>query len=448
MVMIPELAATLLSGYKIRMDDSPGGRRKASVKDVRRANRALLLRHLLLARVSNRSEAGEATGLSPTSVTTMVNELVSEGVVVEGGQLDSSGGRPRTILTVNPDAAYLIGADVGEAEVVTEMFDLTMTLVGSHSKTFEERRIAPEEVTRIIAASVDELLREAQAARGPQVGARVLGVGVGVPGIVERPENLAGGGDPALEPIVHAQVVGWEETDFATLAQRLDLPLMIDNGAKSTSQAEAWFGAAKGVDHAIVVLIGDGVGAGIITHGRLFRGSSSSAGEWGHTKISLDGPQCRCGARGCVESFVGASAVINAWRGPDPSRIGHEMEDVEALLVAYHAGEARAQEAMTDLVSNLGVALSNLVNLYNPARIVLAGWFGDRIAEDFLPGLRESMAASSLPQPGREVDLVRSRLGRRAVAMGAATLPLDRFIEHGWPGLNRSAPGAPRYSSP
>lgn len=411
------------------------------MKDVRRANRALLLRHLLLARVSNRSEAGEATGLSPTSVTNMVSELVAEGVIVEGGQLDSSGGRPRTIISVNPDAGYVIGADVGEAEVVTELFDLTMNRIASRSRRFEERRISPDEVTRVIADSVAELLREAEDVRGPEVARRVLGVGVGVPGIVEHPENLAGGGDPALEPIVHAQVVGWDETDFSALAQRLDLPLMIDNGAKTTTQAEAWFGAAKGVDHAIVVLIGDGVGAGMITNGRLFRGSSSSAGEWGHTKISLDGPQCRCGARGCIESFVGASAVIAGWRGPDPARAGHEMDDVEALLAAYHAGEPRARTAMADLVAHLGVALSNLVNLYNPAEIVLAGWFGDRVAEELLADVSRSMVASSLPQPGREVALVRSRLGRDAVAMGAATLPLDRFIEHGWPSLPWSAAG-------
>ncbi|GEN81210.1 ROK family protein [Actinotalea fermentans] len=421
------------------MEDGAKGRRKASVRDVRRANRALLLRHLLLARDSNRSEASEATGLSPTSVTNMVGELVAEGVVVEGGQLDSAGGRPRTIVTVNPDAAYVIGADVGEADVVTEIFDLTMTRIAARSRRFEERRISPEEVTRVIADSVAELLAEAEQVRGPDVAGRVLGVGVGVPGIVERPENLAGCGDPTLEPIVHAQVVGWDETDFAALAERLDLPLMIDNGAKTTTQAEAWFGAARGVDHAIVVLVGDGVGAGIITNGRLFRGSSSSAGEWGHTKISLDGPVCRCGARGCIESFVGASAVLAAWRGPDPSRAGHEMEDVEALLAAYHAGEERALAAMDLLVARLGVALSNLVNLYNPARIVLAGWFGDRIAEELLPDVRRSMVASSLPQPGREVALVRSQLGRSAVALGAATLPLDRFIEQGWPARPRAA---------
>lgn len=423
------------------MEGGSKGRRKASVKDVRRANRALLLRHLLLARTSNRSEAGEATGLSPTSVTNMVSELVAEGVIVEGGQLDSAGGRPRTIISVNPDAGYVIGADVGEAEVVTELFDLTMNRIASRSRGFDERRISPDEVTQVIADSVAELLREAADVRGPQVAGRVLGVGVGVPGIVEHPENLAGGGDPTLEPIVHAQVVGWDETDFSALAERLGLPLMIDNGAKTTTQAEAWFGAARGVDHAIVVLIGDGVGAGIITNGRLFRGSSSSAGEWGHTKISLDGPPCRCGARGCIESLVGASAVVAGWRTPDPARTGHEMEDVEALLAAYHAGDPAARTVLADLVGHLGVALSNLVNLYNPATIVLAGWFGDRIAEELLPDVARSMVASSLPQPGREVALVRSRLGRDAVAMGAATLPLDRFIEHGRPSTPGSAAG-------
>jgi predicted NBD/HSP70 family sugar kinase len=217
------------------------------------------------------------------------------------------------------------------------------------------------------------------------------------------------------------------------LSDRLSFPVLIDNGAKTTTQAESWYGSAKGSEHAIVVLIGDGAGAGIITNGRLYRGSSSSAGEWGHTKISTDGIRCRCGSRGCVETFVGASAVLERWEGRDGGWLGRETDGIDALFAAWHAGDADARLALDDLIDHLGLALSNLVNLYNPQKIIIGGWLGDRIAGELLPELAAATRRFSLEQPGNEAVLERSQLGQDAPTLGAATLALDRFIESGWP---------------
>lgn len=393
-----------------------------------------MLRHLLFEGETSRSALGEVTLLSAASVTNLVSELVAEGVVVERGQLDSAvGGRPRTILAVNPSAAMVIGADVGEAEITIEAFDLTMQRLARRTYEFEDQQIAPAQVTKVILEAVDALMSELGGLGTEGTAPKLFGVGLGVPGIVEHPQNFAGGADPRDEPIVHAQVIGWNEADFSDLARQLGAPLLIDNGAKTTTQAEAWYGSARGIDYGVVVLIGDGVGSGIITNGRLFRGSSSTAGEWGHTKISLDGTRCRCGARGCVETFVGASAVVERWRRDARTSSLGTGEEVDAMFSALREGDPAAVETMHELIENLGVALSNLVNLFNPQKIVLAGWFGDRIAQEFLDDVHAAVVKSSLPQPGAEVVIERSSLGRSATAMGAATLPLDRFIEYGWP---------------
>jgi predicted NBD/HSP70 family sugar kinase len=413
--------------------NEPGApQRKASVRDVRRANRALLLRHLLFGGETSRASLGEATSLSPATVTNLVAELIDEGTVVERGQSDSPGGRPRTLLAVDPDAAVVFGADVGETRVDVQAFDLTMRRLGAREFPFSGRRIEPAHVTKVITEFVGSLLDEL----GPSAGARerrVLGLGLGVPGIVEHPESAAASPDPRTEPVVHAQVVGWESETFAPLARRLGMPVLIDNGAKTTTQAESWFGSARGVEHGVVVFIGDGAGAGIITNGRLYRGSSSRAGEGGHTKISLDGVRCRCGSVGCVETYVGASAVLERWRGRDEAWRGRELAGVDELFAAYRDGDEQAQAALQALVDHLGLALANLVNLYNPQQIVVAGWFGDRIVGEFLADVRAAVRRYSLPQPGDEVVVDRSTLGPGIAALGAATLPLDRFIEHGWP---------------
>ncbi|MCA0253625.1 MAG: ROK family protein [Actinobacteria bacterium] len=391
--------------------------KKASVRDVRRSNRALLLRRLVLAGETSRSDLGAATGLSAATVTNVVAELIDEGTVNETGFLNSAGGRRRVLLHVDPDAAYVFGSDVSESQVTTCLFGLTLTRLASRATRFTGRRIDPARVGEIVAGQVAELL--AEAAVDP---ARVLGLGLGVPGVVEHPATP--------DAVVHADVIGWDTAGFGWLEAALGIPVLVDNGAKTTTQAESWYGSARGAEHAIVALIGDGAGAGIITNGRLYRGASSGAGEWGHTKISLTGPACRCGSFGCVESIVGASAVLRSWRGADEFA-GREPLGVEALLDAYRNGDSAAVRALDEATQHLGLALANLVNLYNPEKIIVGGWFGDLIARDRPEELRAAVRRFSLKQPGEQAVVERSQLGMDAVTLGAATLPVDRFIETG-----------------
>ncbi|HEY4267001.1 MAG TPA: ROK family transcriptional regulator [Galbitalea sp.] len=398
---------------------------KASVLDVSRANRALALRHVLMSEQVSRGSIAGATGLSPATVTKLVNELIEEGVLVEAGHEDSEGGRRRTILAVDPRAAIQFGADVSENRVMVDAFDLSMTRIGRKELAIENRSVAPTAVADFIETSVAELIEAAGISRE-----RVLGLGLGVPGIVEHP---AAEGSAS---VIHAKVLDWDEVRFAGLADRLGFPVLIDNGAKTTTQAESWYGSAKGADHAILVLIGDSAGAGIITDGQLYRGSSSSAGEWGHTKISTDGPRCTCGSWGCVDTFVGASSVLERWDDGQENWFGREVQGVDALLDAWSAVDESAVETLHDVVKHLGLALSNLINLFNPQKIIIGGWFGERIADLFLEELAVATRRFSLKQPGDEATLERSALGQDAATLGAATLPLDRFIESGWPHTN------------
>ena len=398
---------------------------KASVMDVGRANRALVLRYVLTSDDTSRGSIADATGLSAGTVTKLVNELIAEGVLLEAGHQDSEGGRRRIILAINPLGAIQFGADISENRIMVDAFDLTMHRIGRASRPIDSRSISPEDVVEFIRNSVSDLTEAA----GVDT-TRILGLGLGVPGIVEHPLNDGG------DSVIHATVLGWRDLRFHTLERELGFPVLIDNGAKTTTQAEGWYGSAKGTDHAILVLIGDSVGAGIITNGQLYRGSSSSAGEWGHTKISTDGPRCSCGSWGCVETFVGASSVLERWDDQKRDWFGRETDGVEALLDAWSSVDEHAVETLHDVVKHLGLALSNLINLFNPQKIIIGGWFGERIADLFLEELSVATRRFSLKQPGDEATLERSTLGQDAATLGAATLPLDRFIESGWPQVN------------
>jgi len=386
--------------------------------DVRRANRAAILRPLLLGGPTNRVVLSNVTGLSSASVTTLIADLLAEGLIVETGTQGSDGGRPRVLL--EPSRRYVtVGVDVGETNICVEAFDLGMRVVGKAPLDLRPRESQPHEVIAAVISGVHELM-----ASPDLVGRVVLGVGVGVPGVVEQgPQG------------VHAPGLGWQNVALGpALQQEVKVPVLVDNGAKTLGQAEMWFGAGRGASHAIVALLGLGVGAAIFTDGVLYRGIASSAGEWGHTCIVVDGRPCRCGARGCVEAYVGAEPLLAQWRERNSRvrvpRRHRQEESIDKLIAAAGRDEAAAQ-LLRDVAVHLGVAVANLVNLFNPERIIIGGWLGLRLGPLLLDDIRATLDKQALAYPAMSVALEMGTLGNDAVALGASTLVVSRLIESG-----------------
>jgi predicted NBD/HSP70 family sugar kinase len=407
-------------------------RRRGTVRDLRRDNRSVLLWSLYFDQPLSRHELSQATGLSPASVSNVTRELIGEGVVVEAGSVDSDGGRPRVLLRMNPDHGYVIGVDVGETRIRVELFDLTMTVRAKADYPLNPHEHDADQVVDGILAGLAAV--PADAGVDPSA---VLGVGIGVPGVVEQ----------GAEVIVHGQTFGWDAVPLERLLRAgTDLPLHIDNGAKTMGQAELWFGAGRGAQNAVIGLIGSGVGASIISGGSTYRGSTSSAGEWGHTMVMAGGRTCRCGSSGCLEAYVGAEAILGRYGLSLP---GDDQESALAALIdlatggeAAGAKAAKAAEVLADTARYLGIGIAGLINLLNPERIILGGWAGLLLGERLLPAIRESARRHSMRQPFAETSIELCRLGPDAVALGAATLPVERLLNGTVPaaaGTSRSA---------
>lgn len=392
-----------------------------TVRDLRRSNRARALWELYLNGPLTRTEIGQAANVSPATVSNVMGDLIEQGVVVEVGNEDSNGGRPRGLFEVNPEYGYVIGVDIGETAFLVELFDLRMRVRASHRSLTELTRLDAEDAVTHVLEGVSAVIAQS----GVEASA-VLGMGVGVPGLVEHGRDGA---------VVHGQSVGWDAIPLERLMRaRTDLPLMIDNGAKTLGQAEKWFGAARDTADAVIVLLGTGVGTSIISNQQMYRGSSSSAGEWGHTTVVVDGRPCRCGAHGCLEAYIGASAVVERYdelTGAQPCAGPVDLETRVGQLLADAPTDAVAAQVVQETVTYLGAGLSNLVNLFNPQRIVIGGWLGHALAAQLLPRLRAAAARSALRIPFSHVDIVKAELGVDAVAMGAATLPIARFLNLG-----------------
>ena len=329
--------------------------KRGTVRDLRRETRSAALWSLFLGPPRSRQELSQLTGLSLASASNVVRELLDEGILVEAGSADSDGGRRRGLLEMNPEYGYVIGVDIGETRVEVELFDLSMTVRAKAAYRLDPGEREVGAVVERILAGLDVVAAD----RGVEAKA-VIGVGVGVPGLVEE----------GREVLVHCQAYGWDAVPLERLLRAgTDLPLRFENCAKTMGQAELWFGAGRGAQHAVVALIGSGVGAALVSGGSTYRGVTSSAGEWGHTRVVVGGRTCRCGSAGCLEAYVGAEAILERY---GRQVTGGDEETALAALIDAAGTSASAAAVLDETAVYLGAASANLINIYNPERIVLA----------------------------------------------------------------------------
>lgn len=391
-----------------------------TVRDLRRSNRSRALWQVFLNGPLTRQEVGTLAGVSPATVSNLVAALEAEGIVAEVGLEDSNGGRPRGLLQVNPTYGYVIGVDVGETEFLVELFDFGLHMCARHTSVTDLAVLDPDDAVSHIVEGIESVIAES----GVDPSA-ILGVGVAVPGLVEHREDA----------VVHGQSVGWDAVPLeAMLRSKTGLPILVDNGAKTLGQAERWFGAARGTDNAVIVLLGIGVGTCIISNGEVYRGATSSAGEWGHTTVVVGGRRCRCGAHGCLEAYVGAGAIEARYeklkRRATAARPG-ELEGRIAAIISAAGRDRAASQVLDETVTYLGAGIADLVNLFNPERVVVGGWLGQALSDELLPRIREAAGRQALKLPFSRVEIVKAELGKDAVALGGATLPIDRLLTAG-----------------
>ncbi|MFD4343825.1 ROK family protein [Streptomyces coelicoflavus] len=416
-----------------------GGR---TVRDLRRESRSAVLQRLYFDGPMSRLALGSAAGLSSGSVSNVVAELMADGLVEEAGSLGADGGRPRTLVRVAADRGRLVGVDVGETRVRVELFDLSM------SELARTERVLPGHGSRsydvgVVAGHILDGVAEVLGADGTARGAgELLGVGIGVPGIVER---------TAAGTVVHGQTVGWDAVPLEALLRgsgRLPghVPLFIENGARTLGQAEMWFGGGRGARNAVVVLFGSGVGACVVTD----EVEQGRAVEWGHltVQVQVRGRRCRCGARGCLEAYAGAEALLARWReaGGQPPPGADEEAALTALLSAARPGGGGAPDPVAtgileETAEYLGAGLADLVNLFQPERILVGGWAGLQLGPAFLESVRAHTLAHALRHPAGRVGIALGRLGPDAVTVGAATLPLAAFFARGGRRVPANSPG-------
>ena len=388
--------------------------------DVRRHNLALVLQRVAAHEGASRAEIARLTGLTKGTVSVLVQDLLSNGLLVElGPQANGQIGRPSTALRLNGDRLCGIGLDIGVDYLAVCVTDLLHRVRYQRIESADNRDARPPHVldraARLVAGAAD-------AARGE--GLAATGVCVAVPGM------LHGDGDRLLV----APNLGWSDLAMIDeLARRLataDLPVRVDNEANLAALAELWLGdGARDGDY--VYVSGEvGIGAGIVVGGRLFRGSRGFAGEIGHIVVDPNGLACSCGGRGCLERVAGQEAILAAAGLPTSiaTSIGHSESPLPELLRLLDRGDAAATSALAEAGVALGIALAGVINILDLDTIVLGGIYGP-FAPALIAPLERELDRQVMGGGERAVRLRPATLGPDAVVRGAAAAIVQRVLD-------------------
>ncbi|MEU0569452.1 ROK family transcriptional regulator [Nonomuraea sp. NPDC005983] len=364
---------------------------------MRARNLAVVLGELHRGGPLTRAALAELTGLTKTTVSTLVADLLESGVAVESGAVrDGERGRPGVAVSLSGHRVATLGLEINVDYLALCVVDLTRAVRLRRTQPVDSRNSRPDDTLRRLRELADAATSEAE-----RSGLRIAGAALAVPGPVR--DGL----------LCNAPHLGWRDVRVSDLLDLLDLPLAVENEANLAALGELWFGSAE---PDFLYVSGEvGIGAGLVVDGSVFRGTYGLAGELGHVVVAPDGPACRCGGRGCLEVYAGQDALLGG---------AASIADLVALL---EAGDRTALAGCAEAGRALGLALTSAVHLLDPGMIVLGGVYAPLFP--WLEGDIRATLSARLGQMRRvPPPLAVSETGADAAVLGAAGLVIQQII--------------------
>lgn len=359
-------------------------------------------------RPRTRAQLAQATGMARSTIAARVDVLMRLGLVAPHGGAQSTGGRPPSLFALNPSARVVAGIDIGASHAVAVLTDLSGEVLGEHREDLDIAS-GPPAVLQWVTESIQQLLEDT---RRPATD--LAAIGIGLPGPVEHST-----GRPINPPIMP----GWDRFDVPGAVQATyPVPVLIDNDVNIMALGEQRT-HLPAVEDLVFIKVATGIGAGLISGGRLQRGAQGTAGDLGHVRVSSgDGVPCRCGNEGCLEAVAaGPALAAHLAAAGIPARTGQDVVDL------VRAGDLTAVQQVRQAGRDLGEVVATMVNLINPEVVVIGGRLADA-GEHLIAGIREVVYQRSLPLATEHLRIVSSVAGARAGILGAAMMAIDHVL--------------------
>ncbi len=377
---------------------------------LRRVNRSAVLELLRVKGPLTRAEIARRLRLSPPTITRIIVDLLDEGLVCELDTADSTGGRPATLLRLNSRVNLVIGVYIGHS-IVGALADLS----GEILERLTEPALYGEAGVERLLAVVERLQ-----AKAAELGIPVRGVGVGAPSIVHYPEGV----------VVWSVSLGWRDLPLRRLMEeRLGLPVFVENEVNLIALGESWQGAGREIENMICLSLGDGIGAGLMLNGKLYRGVHSAAGEVGYLVPGRQFLGQVYDSYGCLEGLAGSSGIVHRIEdrltGGASSVVGNSINgalelSADVVLESVRAGDILAQSVLDETVDYLAIAVANLACILDPDRIVVSGDLA-KYGDLFLQSLQDRLIGLLPHVP----PIALSELQMDAPVLGAVAIVLS-----------------------
>ncbi|WP_256104367.1 ROK family transcriptional regulator [Streptomyces sp. ODS05-4] len=376
-----------------------------SQTSLHRANLERVVRAVRMAGSLTQAEIARTTGLSAATVSNIVRELKDGGTVEVTPT--SAGGRRARSVSLSGDAGVVIGVDFGHTHLRVAVGNLAHQVLAEEAEPLDVDASSAEGFDR-----AEMLVKRLIETTGISPG-KVVGVGLGVPGPIDVSSGTLG--STSILP-------GWSGINPSReLHRRLGVPVYVDNDANLGALGELVWGGGRGVRDLAYIKVASGVGAGLVIDGQIYRGPGGTAGEIGHITLDESGPVCRCGNRGCLETFTAARYVLPLLQ----SSHGTELT-MERVVQLAREGDPGCRRVIGDVGRHIGSGVANLCNLLNPSRVVLGGDLAEA-GELVLGPIRESVSRYAIPSAARQLSVAPGALGGRAEVLGALALVLSEM---------------------
>jgi predicted NBD/HSP70 family sugar kinase len=380
-----------------------------------------LLRALYFLDQPTRSEIATYTGLSAVSVTAVLNRLMEAGIAHRSGKTGSGSGRPSTIYRISPDVGCTLGVSIETGSFHVVATDISHRIIARRSRELVLTSVTDDHVTDIVrqvSAELERLLADEELA-----DRRILAIGVSPPGMVDTERGVW------LHGMRVSGVAHYNLRD--AVASTFDVPVAVEDTARCIAWLQRYRGRAE--EPLVLLYLGEGVGAGIVMDGRLYRGSTGMAGEIGHMHVAEEGDRCQCGNVGCLEMVVSVPAILRRIRRRLDEGVLSKLQrspadglDLERILEAARADDRLACTTLYDLGLVIGDACATLVELYNPRTLLIGGpgsaageFFGDpvglRLRQRLIPEMLAGLKLEFAPYQAEDE------------ALGAAMIAEQRF---------------------
>ncbi len=391
--------------------------RTGDLRLIQELNRSLILDTIRKRGAISRTEIAKTIKISPTTVTSAVNDLINEGLVFEDGVGTSSGGRKPVLLRFNPKAHSVIGVSITNSFIKIADMDLEGNIL--KKEIHPTNNCLGDEMIQLLLEIVERFTKNKQDLEKCQ------GISIITPGIVDANKGVIS---------YNTKLKLYDVQLKKIVEEKIGLPTFVDNDANAYVLAENFFGSFSHYKDLLYVTIGDGVGSGILINGSIYRGFLGSSGEFGHTTVVQDGVKCDCGNKGCLENYINwpmiyskiVSAIITRGSNTIIKELScHDLNKIKpkTFIEAINRQDELALEILEEVVKYLSIAVTNIVHMFNPQVVILSG----SIVQDnpqLLRKINEMVAGKVIPVLKDRVNIQSTSLGPDFELLGSAAVLL------------------------